>query len=431
MISITTMNPFFLRIFIIVLMELIALGMLIPLSPYLARQYGADGLQVGLLMSVYSIIQCLISPFWGILSDRIGRKPVLIFNLAGTALSYLWFSFAPNLSHLFYSRALAGACGINVSTALAWIADKTSLQKRSSSMAFIGATFGLGFIIGPFLGGVLGFFQKENSFSIVAFGAFVICLIGFLIACLTFEESYTTKNQKNISHTDQKSIYTFFFSKLFQNSSLRKILLIFFILSLSLTLTEAPLFLLMKDDLNWPQSLSSLGFAYIGLILACSQGFFVRRLIPWQGEMIINKWGFVLLTVGFFGLCFPKIIFIAVAVTMMALGYAFSHACLTGAISILTRSSHQGKALGIYQSLSSLSRIIGPAVGGWMYRDFNHQAPFFMAGLLASFGLLFSFLFQKSIPSKGKTHLKSEYFKQIKNRTFFLKNIKFKKGKMQ
>ena len=127
------------------LLELIALGMIIPLNPYLARNYGADGLQVGLLMSIYSAVQCLASPLWGRLSDRIGKKPILLFSLAGTSLSYLWFAFAPDLPHLFYSRAMAGLCGVTISTGFALIAGITSSEKTIPQHGVDRSRFWLGF----------------------------------------------------------------------------------------------------------------------------------------------------------------------------------------------------------------------------------------------------------------------------------------------
>ena len=253
-------------VFLAVLMELSALGMMIPVIPYTARHYGADAFQIGLLMSIYSAVQCLVSPFWGRWSDRVGRRPVLLLSMVCTSLSYLWFFFSPSLLHLFLSRAFAGAVGVSVSSSFAFISDLTEKQGRSKNMALVGAAFGLGFVIGPLLGGLLA--------DYTALGASIVCLLGLLAVVFKIRESLETPKKPEASSYLQR------FSTALKDSSLRKLLFLFFILSIGLTLVEAPLFLLMKDQFDWPQSMSSLGFAYIGFILALTQGFFVRSWIP-------------------------------------------------------------------------------------------------------------------------------------------------------
>lgn len=402
-------------VFLAVLMELAALGMIIPVIPYMARQYGADALQVGLLMSVYSAVQCLVSPFWGRWSDRIGRRPILLFSMICTSLSYLWFYLSPSLLHLFLSRAFAGAVGVSVSTSFAFISDLTERENRSKNMALIGAAFGLGFVIGPLLGAVIASYQQGT----VALGASIVCLLGLLAALFKIKESYSDIPQ---DEKKQTSYFNRFYIAL-KNPSLRKLLFLFFILSIGLTLVEAPLFLLMKDQFDWPQSLSSLGFAYIGFVLALTQGFFVRSWIPVFGEKKLNLWGLAVLALGLFGLCIPDIRGVAFAVTLLALGFGCSYTCLTGMISLLTKKTHQGGVLGIHQSLSSISRILGPALGGWMYGRWGYQILFLFAGGVVVIGFIFSLLFQKWFPniSKKSTEKPLEDFGAIQG--FQLNNL--------
>lgn len=379
-------------VFLAVLMELSALGMMIPVIPYMARHYGADALQVGLLMSIYSAVQCLVSPFWGRWSDRVGRRPVLILSIVCTSLSYLWFYLSPSLLHLFLSRAFAGAVGVSVSTSFAFISDLTERDSRSKNMALIGAAFGLGFVIGPLLGGLLASYNQE----IVALIASLVCLSGLLAAVFKIKESYP--------ETSEKSEVSYFqrFSIALKDSSLRKLLFLFFIVSIGLTLVEAPLFLLMKDQFSWSQSSSSLGFAYIGFILALTQGFFVRSWIPLFGESKVNLWGLVLLAFGLFGLCIPDLRGVAFAVTLLGLGFGCSYTCLTGMISLITKKTHQGGVLGIHQSVSSVSRILGPALGGWIYGKWGYQVLFLFAGAVVGVGFLLSFLFRKWLPNTSQ-----------------------------
>ena len=370
-------------VFLAVLMELSALGMMIPVIPYMARQYEASALQVGLLMSIYSAVQCLASPFWGRWSDRIGRKPILLFSIFCTSLSYLWFYLSPSLLHLFLSRAFAGAVGVSVSTSFAFISDLTEKKGRSKNMALVGAAFGLGFVIGPVLGGLLG--------GYTALGASIVCLLGLVVAVFKIKESYSSTSKKPSASYLQK------FSIALKDSSLKRLLLLFFILSMGLTLVEAPLFLLMRDQFDWPQSMSSLGFAYIGFILAVTQGFFVRSWIPIFGEKKVNLWGLFLLAFGLFGLCIPDLRGIAFAVTLLALGFGCSYTCLTGMISLLTKKTHQGGILGVHQSISSISRILGPAFGGWIYGQWGSKILFLFAGVVVVIGFILSLLFRKNL----------------------------------
>ena len=173
--------------------------MIIPLSPYLARDFGADDLQVGLLMSVYSLAALIMAPFWGNLSDHLGRKPVILICLLGSFCFYVWFALSYTLSSLFLTRILAGAFSGVMPVAMACIADLTGEKNRSKNMGLIGAGIGLGFMIGPFLGGAFGLVGQYlgssppfgSQFS--AFGAGVVSLLNFLLICFFFKESFFKK----------------------------------------------------------------------------------------------------------------------------------------------------------------------------------------------------------------------------------------------
>ena len=192
-------------IFSLVLMEFTAFGMIIPLSPYLARDFGADDLEVGLLMSVYSLAQLVFAPLWGYVSDRIGRRPVILICLIGSSFFYLWFAFANTLSVLFFTRILAGIFGAVMSISMACIADVTGEKSRSKNMGLVGAGIGLGFVIGPFLGGAFGVFGRHLGgtppfgSSFAAFGAFLVCVINFLIAFFLLKETYVKQKDSSLS----------------------------------------------------------------------------------------------------------------------------------------------------------------------------------------------------------------------------------------
>src|SRR3954471_2848954 len=144
-----------LNIFLVVFIDLLGFGIVIPILPYYAKEFGASGWTLGWLMTSYSLMQFLIAPVWGKISDQIGRRPVLLISILGTCLSMTFLGFARSLAWLFVGRIFAGICGANISTAYAYITDITDESNRAKGMGLIGAAFGLGFILGPAIGGVL------------------------------------------------------------------------------------------------------------------------------------------------------------------------------------------------------------------------------------------------------------------------------------
>jgi len=403
-------------IFSIVLMEFISFGMIIPLSPYLARDFGADDLEVGLLMSVYSLAQLVFAPLWGYISDRLGRRPIILICLVGSSLFYLWFSFAKTLDVLFLTRILAGVFGAVMSVSMAYIADVTGEKERSKNMGLVGAAIGLGFIIGPFLGGVFGFLGKylgatpPFGSSFAAFGAFLVCMLNLIITFCFLKESFIKSGSSSLSVKSIllsiKNIHQSRVQQLlsaFHYPVLNRTLLMYFFLTLALAAIEASLFLYVRDKLSWSHFPASIGFTYIGLMMVFTQGFLVRKLIPKFGEYKTVIGGLIIAGVGFAGVGMTTLFsFLALSVTLLCLGYGLASTCLSGAVSLLTTKDQQGGILGVHQSLFSMGRIIGPALGGWFYRDISPSSPFFISGVFTFLALLIGLSLKKQFPQKGK-----------------------------
>ena len=400
-------------------MEFCSLGMIIPLSPYLARDFGANDLEVGLLMSVYSLAQLIFAPFWGQLSDKWGRRPVILIGTGGTALFHLWFSFAESLQVLFFTRILAGVFGALMSIAMASIADVTEQKERSKNMGLVGAGIGLGFVIGPFLGAGFGALGNHlgslppfgNSFA--AFGAFLVSLLNGLIAFFFFKETYPQKSSdvKNI-FWKIKDIHRLRIQQIFlafKNPVLKQVLIMYFLLTLALAGIESSLFLYVRDEFGWSHFPASLGFTYIGFILLFTQGFLVRKWIPIFGENILLKYGLISAVIGFAGTGLSStswgslLLLLAFSVTLFSVGYSLSSTCLSGALSLLTTKDQQGGVFGVQHSLFSLARIIGPALGGWFYKDISHSAPFYLSSLLTTAILIVALKLKGGFPERGKT----------------------------
>lgn len=280
-------------IFLTVFMDLVGFGIIIPLNPYLAKVYGATPLQVGLLMSVYSLMQFIFAPIWGQLSDRYGRRPIILISLLGSAVAHLAFGLSPSLTGLMIARGFAGLFGGNISTAMAYIADITGAQDRSKGMGLIGAAFGLGFLLGPFIGGVSAHVMENPSSP--AFIAAGICFANFLLAIRFLPES----NQRLESASEKKSRFKKIFGAL-GTPVLGTVIFLVFINTLGMALIEASLFLFVQEKFQWSLAEASWGFAYIGLILVFTQGYLIRKWMPRFGERKLLYAGLALTAAAFF-----------------------------------------------------------------------------------------------------------------------------------
>lgn len=392
-------------IFITVFIDLIGFGIIIPLSPYLARNFGADALQVGLLMSIYSLMQFLFAPLWGQLSDNHGRRPIILLSLFGAAASHLLFAFGGSLWVLFLARGLAGLFGANISTAMAYIADITEEKDRSKGMGMIGAAFGLGFMMGPFLGGIsgdLGLMLGNlppfgESFPAVVAAA--ICFLNFLAAIKFLPESRSIKPDSTYKQRKPR------FQLLLKHMTkpvVGRLIFIFFLSTFGMAHMEASLFLYVQDVFAWNMTKASMGFAYVGLIMVFTQGYLIRKFLPKYGERRLMLVGLLLGGVGLSGIAFSEQVWqLAIFTTFLGFGVGMSNPSITGSISLLTSKDEQGGVMGVNQSLSAVARIIGPAIGGWFYRDVSMGSPFLVAGGLLLFAMIIGFLVYDKIPQKG------------------------------
>ncbi len=393
-------------IFVTVFVDLLGFGMIIPLLPYLATEYHATPLQVGLLMSIYSLMQFIFAPFWGRLSDRYGRRPILLVSLFGAALAHLGFAMGSQLWILFAARLFAGAFGGNISTAMAYIADITDEKDRSKGMGLIGAAFGLGFVFGPFVGGVTGdwgmMLGSEPPFGMnfSALVASAICFANFLSAVFILSETLPVERRGKIDV--RPSRIKLLFSYLTRPIA-GPLMFTFFVMGLAMSHMEATLFLYVKDQFGWNLRTASFGFAYVGVMMVFTQGYLVRKLLPRFGERRLLPIGLSLFLLGMYGIGFShSVAVLAVVMTVLALGNGLSHPSILGTISLVTPKEEQGSIMGVTQSLAALGRILGPAMGGFFYGEMGREYPYLIAGTLGLLGfLVVGWLFPK-IPEFAK-----------------------------
>ena len=392
-------------IFLTVFIDLVGFGIIIPLNPYLARAFGATPFMVGVLMSVYSLMQFIFAPVWGQLSDRFGRRPIILCTLLGGGLAHLGFACADSMTGLLLARALAGLFGGNISTAMAYIADITEEKDRSKGMGMIGAAFGLGFILGPMIGGASAELGRRLGTtpplgeSFPALIAAAVCGLNFLSACKFLPES--RKFGGPAPHRGLR------FQRIWRALStpvLGTLMLIIFINTFAMAHVEASLFLLVQERFAWSMAQASFGFGYIGVILVFTQGYLIRKWMPRAGErkllligLLLSAAGFALISAsGGLGL-------LTVAVTLLGLGSGLANPALNGSVSLVSGSEVQGNNLGVSQSLSSLARILGPATGGALYQHMGDWSPFAAAAGLAAAGLGVAWTIRARLPEGGRS----------------------------
>ncbi len=392
-------------IFFTVFLDLVGFGIILPLIPYLAREFYATPLEIGLLMAIFSFMQFVFSPMWGKLSDRFGRRPIILTSLLGATGAYILFAFSTELTLLFVARGLAGFFAANISAAQAYIADITPRDKRSIGMGLIGAAFGLGFIMGPAIAGLTGPIGESIGDSApfgIQFSALVAAGLNFLNLILAFfmlPETMTEERKNQRSQVSRKESFTF----VFKDPLLRSLFSIFLLISLAMALMEVMVFPLVQDRFGWDYKLASISFAYVGVVMVLTQGYFIRKWIPRFGEKKTLLFGLIAMMLSFVGIGLSfSIAVLALVMTLLAIGNGCMRPPIVGLASVISDDEEQGYVLGVMNSMGAIGRIIGPIIGGFLYQELSQGAPFYASGLLAFISVLLYLTVRKGLPDPQK-----------------------------
>jgi multidrug resistance protein len=387
-------------LFVVVFLDLVGFGIIMPLLPFLGRKFQADGLEIGLLFASYSFMQFLFAPVWGKISDRIGRRPVILISLLGSTVSYLLLGCASSLEWIWISRIFAGICGANIAVANAYIADITTKENRSKGMGVIGAAFGLGFIFGPVLAGWLG----RYGWAVPALSAAGLCGANLVLAFFILPESHH-RSPEGLHRIG--SAMTHAWQYVLGLPAVAILVLVTFLTTLAFAEWETMfgLFLQRKDalglDLLQAYSTFIWMLAYTGLIVALIQGRLIGGLVKKFGENHLLLASAALFVIGFFALPFALTkLEIYVALTFLAAGSGLNRPVVYSLISQNVPDGEQGLVFGVVQSAASLARIIGPLVGGKLL-DIRLSLPFlFATGLLVISGFAsWHFVRLKKVPA--------------------------------
>jgi MFS transporter, DHA1 family, tetracycline resistance protein len=377
-------------LFLTVFIHLVGFGIVIPLLPYYAEVYGANGAMVGLLVASFSLMQFLFTPIWGRLSDRIGRRPVLLGSLAVTGVSYLVFANAGSLAALFASRLLAGIAGAAISTAHAYVADTTEPSRRTQGMGLIYAAFGAGFIFGPAIGGTLSRF----GYSVPGYAAAGLAFVAAGLALVLLPESLPPAARRAAAEKRSRLSP----ARVFRRPVIGPAMGLFFISTLCFAAMEATFAIYGERKFRLgPQEVGYL-MAYVGVVASVLQAGIVGALARRFGEGVLVRTGILTMGAGLVAMGVAPVFGVLVlAMGIVAIGSSLSGPSLAGLVSFAAAAEEQGAVLGAYSSIGSLARAIGPLLGGLAFDHIAHSSPMWIGGAVVALSACLAFRLPRSV----------------------------------
>jgi DHA1 family tetracycline resistance protein-like MFS transporter len=383
-------------IFLTVFIDLLGFGILIPILPTFATiKLNMDETMIGVVLAVYSFMQFLFNPLLGKLSDKYGRKPIITICLFLNAIGYVIFAFTHSFEVLIISRIVGGIGGSSVSVAMAYIADVTTKENRAHGMGLIGAAFGLGFVFGPLIGGVL----SKYGYPVTGFGSAAFSFLAFLTTLIFLPESNVNlqKSKENVRRILDVSAL----KKVFTHPSVGVLIILFFIQTFAMANIYGTFALIGFEHYHFTDMQNGLMYGILGLVSAIVQGGLLKVFTKIMDQKVLLKFGSITMMLGLvlipYGINFAGL---AVVVSLLSLGSGILQPTILSMISTIAPETEQGITLGTNQSMSSLARVLGPFWGGFVFQYLGYQWPFLTGGIVLLFIVGASFFY---IPKKLST----------------------------
>lgn len=395
-------------IFITVFIDLVGFGIVIPLLPYYAETapFNATPFEVGILFASYSLMQFIFSPILGSLSDKYGRRPILFFSIIGSGIGYLFIGFAFALWMVFVGRILAGITGGNLSAAQAYIADVTTKENRAKGMGLFGAAFGLGFIFGPAIGGILSRYGINIPFLFAAALSFANAfLLYFILPESVKKEPYQQSNER-------KNRLVELFESL-KDPHFGTLNAVYFFLVTSFSIMTYAFVLYTIERFGYTAEQNGYIFAFIGILAVIFQGGLFAKLAWRFGENPLMIIGCLMMAASLFAIPYVSpenggLLALLIVTAFLAIGNSMASPAITSLVSKISNEAEQGKSLGVMQSGASLARAIGPAVGGVLLNNslsqvdnFTIQRTFWTAAAIMIIAALIAVYFSSIAPRKA------------------------------
>ena len=367
-------------IFLTIFVNLVGFGIIVPLLPFYAGTFGASPLTIGLLFAVFSLCQLVAAPALGDLSDRYGRRPVLVFSLAGTVVSFVMLALAHSIALLFAARIVDGLSGGNISTARAYVADITQPKDRARAYGLIGAAFGLGFILGPAISGVLA----RVSYTAPIWAAATITLVATAMAWLWLPETV------HRAHAGTGNPFRYL-PGLLRRPVVRRVLAIDFMYWFAFSVFQTTFALFVARRFGFDAPRTGYFLAAFGLLGAVIQGGLIRPIVRRLGDQPTFRIGLVCAAVGLVSAAAAHSeAGLAISLVPLAFGIGFGHPTMSSLVSLVGRGDEQGRVQGAASAVESIGRTLGPIWGNASLQHVNESIPYISAAGFLIFTLLLS-----------------------------------------
>jgi len=385
-----------------VFLDLLGIGLIFPIGPFYASAFGASPFDVGLLFAIFSVAQFLTIPILGSLSDRYGRRPVLLIGIAGEAVGYVLFGAATSLTMLYFSRLVAGASSGNIGAAQAYIADISTPRERTRSFGLLGAAVSVGFLFGPALGGFLG----QYDLRLPAFAAAGLVVVNFITALVWLPESLPVELRTSRSLIAGLNPFAVL-ATLFRRPLLRSPLIATFLCNLAFSgyLTSFALF--TNERFDWGPQQVAIVLVVQSMISILVQTFGVRQISSVLPDTTILVFGIGANLLGFLVIAVaptPAFLYV-VSAPLQAIGSALWRPSLSSLITKLVSNREQGLANGGSQAASALATIVGPLGAGLLFERVGITAPFLAGGLMFALAAATIEIAVRSQPGLGRARV--------------------------
>ena len=388
-------------LFLIVFSNLLGFGIIIPLLPYYAENFGANPNEVTLLMASYSLMQLIFSPILGRISDIYGRKKILILCLIGSAISYFLLYFATSFGLVLFARAIAGLFASTTAIANAYVTETTSSANRSKGMGLIGAAFGLGLVFGPVIGGYFGGGDIDNiNYKMPFIFAIIVAIISFVLAhFILIEPKKRNKQFISINFLDSfKDLIN-----LFKIPALLFLITVSFLVTFSFAGFETTFALWTERAMSWASKQTGFAFTFTALLAALVQGVFIGKLTKSFGEikLLITSCFLMLIGLFFITLSIQNLFYLTFSLGILGISVGLGNPSLNSLLSKNLSKNIIGASFGVIQSVGSLARILSPLVAGNLFYFFGINSPYNFGAFLMFISLLiffyYFFILKKSI----------------------------------
>ena len=370
-------------VFSVVILDLIGFGIVMPILPFWAREYGASATTLGWIAATYAAAQFVFAPLWGSLSDRVGRRPVLLGTIAGTALSLALLAVANSIPMLFAARLLAGVFAANFSVASAYVSDVTPPAQRTGRMALLGACFAIGFTLGPAIAGPLSLLGVHAPIVVAA----ALSAANFVYAFLRLAEPERLDVGASASEGAPLEAARGPRFAALADPRVRAIAIANLVFSLAVTQLESMFQYFMADRFGWNAFRVSLLLVAMAVVMGSVQGG-MRRIVPRFGEARLVVAGAALMTAAFALIPeMPSVLLLALPLALSAIGRGIAQPSMMGMVSRAAHAGNRGAVMGAFAAMASLARVFGPVAAGWLY-DRDSAYPFWLAAAFVSLVLL-------------------------------------------